>query len=654
MLLTSIMLAFMVVVPGWAWHRGPGLLWQRGLAAAGVGFVLNLAASWLLAEAGLFRLPALGLVLALFTLAGLWVNRRNGLLPGGLVVALLAVAGLALVVLGLAGRSEWLAGGWDPGIYVNEGLLLERTGSWRPALEPQLARLGSKVLNWLCTAFATHREWFPGIPIDTASAALQPSFARLTSVTAGWLALTGGVEAAVRLPLFMGCAAVLAWGWAFTRWWGPRSAWGLAVLLLHPVFVYHLQAPSSEMTELFLAGVLAAGWLDRPWKGRHLVWMASVLLLASVNRLSFPLFGAILLLARASGDAAREDRNSVLREHAAMAAALCVGMVYHHLAVPIAVAKLAHVLPRIEALVVCTCAGLLAVDVALCTPRGLARTAWLRAAVGRWVWPTGVGLFAVWIACGSSGEWRVNSGALVAYTGWIPIALAVVGGLMLARDRATSAPALFAWGLALCALIVLNEKHAAELYPWASKRWLPFLLPLVALGAASLAVRLTGPVLRGLFIVAMAGSLVASWPLLRTAWASAEYVGVSARIEEAAGHMPDDALVVADHFLWATPLALVHGRPVVNGLRLWKDPSAPGAAMVWEQLAAEAARGTPVLLFTTTEKGAALFGSAADGARIIWEEALCYDEQVHSPRNRGFPLRAKEKTWRLYRWMPTP
>jgi hypothetical protein len=644
----AVMLALLVALPGWAWCGAASSWVRRLLMALAVGPVLILLAALVLAEAGLFERPWLVGASVLLALAG-WVRRASRPRWIELPLTALVLSTLVVILLLLPGRGGWIVGGWDPGLYMNEGLLLARTGDLRPGADPILSQLGAEALSWFTVAQRTYVDLFPGLPVDIQTATIQPSFPRLTSVAAGLLAVTVGPDAALRLPLFAGAFALLAWGIAF----GSRGGWvALVVLALQPVFLYHTQVPSSEMIELALVGLLVHALLPASPLARPVAWTALLLFLACANRLSFPLFGGLLLCARAAGDLDRTDRRTVLFEHLALASALLAGLLYPHLTTPVAVAKLAHVLPQIGRAVVLMIAVVLALDGVAwtCAHRLVLWHGWML----RWLGPVAGVIGVGWLVMqrASGAEWSTNLQALLAYTGRPLLAAAAFGLLLLLGDWRAPRRSLLAMVLLLATLIILHQKHAAELYPWATKRWLPFTLPLLAWGVGEVVAKVPAGRWRALASGGVVALLIPSLPLARAAWRCAEFEGVSDVLADVAAHVPPHSLVVADHFRWATPLSLAHGRTSVNGERLWRHPERAATAATWSRLRELARADTPIYLFTSTADGAARLGPVTAGCMPLWREQVTYREVAHHRRSRGFSLRERSKEFALYAWPP--
>ena len=148
-------LRFYVAGVAWAWLL-PWLLspgrrtWQRWVCCAAValtlGTLLSVLGAFLLAELGLFTPVVDCILLAAVILVGgaLGAARvRAGFMAlvkdalPGLIVFLLGV----MTIMHLPRQTEWVAGGWDPGVYLNQGVAVARTGTFHPGPDPALKLL---------------------------------------------------------------------------------------------------------------------------------------------------------------------------------------------------------------------------------------------------------------------------------------------------------------------------------------------------------------------------------------------------------------------------------------------------------------------------------------------------------------------------------
>jgi hypothetical protein len=212
------------------------------------------------------------------------------------------------------------------------------------------------------------------------------------------------------------------------------------------------------------------------------------------------------------------------------------------------------------------------------------------------------------------------------------------------------------------------HKFVAELYPWATKRFLssaPLLTGIfaaIAIDACGQAIRNRG--VRFLFqsglITAM---LIGQWPMMRDAWTHTEYDGLHQMMADITSYIDDEDLVIVDHFLWATPLHMTFGRQALSGERLWAAPAdaRSGAARVF--IHNQAAAGRRIFFLTGTETGMDVFplnslageeegASAADFILLHAFPPYRYPVILHHRNGKGFPRGWRTAYFRLYQWIP--
>jgi len=353
-------LTLAVFVPGWLWtwlwpsatagRLFPTLL-RWGLALL-LGLIVNAWGCVLAGSLGVWSATTAWSVALACAAAGVALGRwrRRPLPPGGLAGLAVCTAFCMAVLLWNPG-SEWVLGGWDPGVYVNEGLLACRTGSFAPPPDAFYRALGPEALRAVATDFGTHWEMFPGVPLNIERAALEPAFPRLTSAVIAVVARFAGPAAAPCAPTLLAALALLLLGAGLAAAGAPAALTIAALLCVgcQPVFLFHAHTPGSELPELILVIGLAVCIWQRP-QARAWTGLAALLTLtAAANRLSFFLFGALLALLWALADCAEPSpRRGHAAERLALAAALLAGSALHRLLTPVAVLKLAHVLPRLH------------------------------------------------------------------------------------------------------------------------------------------------------------------------------------------------------------------------------------------------------------------------------------------------------------------
>lgn len=659
-LLPAVTVALWISLPGlaWAWMLGPFRARTDTFAAVLItGGAFSLLAAVLLAEAGLFTTTALLAAQAWLILTGVLAGRHRAgtaeaVRRGWPFLPLCAIA--TALLLATPNRGEWIIGGWDPGVNINQGLLLSRTGTLHPGPDAALAAIPVEDRALFARPHSGRAEVFPGMPADLASASLRPYFYRATPTLVALLDRAGGRDAALRVNLIAGAGALFLL-YALLRGRSGRIAAlaALAVAALQPMFLHHTQSPASEMLELAL--LCALGFvLSRPASTRSDLVAAILVVAAIINRVSFLFLAPVLVVALAAESASEPDRRAALRRPLAIAAALALGLAWYAFITPGSWIKVAHLGGRLSTLfVLCACA--LVAFLAYRSRRvpkpgdGSRLTLVLTLALVTLLAAREFTRHEPW------SEFGRNVDAWIDYAGAAPLLAAACGLVLLAVGLRWDAwLAALAFGL----VVTLLQKHAADLYPWALKRWLPFTIPLLAVGVAAMldaARRRFGP--RGLAAAALVLA-VATFPLaprIRAAWTTTEYNGVSARLAEVSVAIGNTDLVVADHFRWAMPLSLGWGLPVLNGEPVASSPDLTAADDAARALAAARSDGRRILLLTSTGDGLDAFPPPLSRGMLLREwPPVEYRELIHHRSARDFETRLRSTAFRLYEWRETP
>lgn len=66
------------------------------------------------------------------------------------------------IVLLLPQRGEWVVGGWDPGVYLNQGVLVSQQGSFYPEALPCYKNLSEEAFAAFTRGRGNYIEAFPG------------------------------------------------------------------------------------------------------------------------------------------------------------------------------------------------------------------------------------------------------------------------------------------------------------------------------------------------------------------------------------------------------------------------------------------------------------------------------------------------------------
>jgi hypothetical protein len=644
-----------------------------GARALLVGVLISAFLVFGLGQFGLYRSAALeGMLLGGLSLAGIvpalllhrgrfWQYCKN-CAP----VAALSLCGIS-AIMSLPERDEWALGGWDPGVYISEGVALAQQGTFYPE-DPLLFEQFNDAEKAVFTRTGSGRtERFPGVVLDFERQSLSYEFFRLYPAMIASFYRCGGITAAMRgnsiLGLFV-CFLFLAMLLEYVD--KPHAIVATVILMTQPLWLYHAHTPVSEMLHLFL--MLGAG-LILPYRARGLsarILFAILLLALTLNRFSFLPFAGILIVGVAWSDLDREDRGNVVIERLLQFAAVIVGAWIDLKVAPASLRGWSHsVLSRVLSVagggaLVAVAVDLLGVNVQsrrffAVNPR------WARLAFG-WSF---VGVVLVLYGYGLWGHGDSESDnlcRLVPYLGYVTLGVALCGGLLLVhRDRTISR----VFGCYLVALlgmllIVLLKKWAVDLYPWATRRYLASAVPLVAILAAYPVAKLwqsprfskickVAAVV--LLLVIVGSNAKRSWH----AWSRVETHGVLATLDKIVEQVEADDIIIVDDPAWGMPLRLIYGVEVLNGKHMWRRKDAEKMQVGLDALTRLHAAGKRIRFLTTTRTlGLDIYPVPITPVTLDWMSNESVLEEIeHGSQSDDFYVREKRNVLRLYTWTPS-
>ena len=281
------------VSPRAKWLRRWGLVLCSGLAA-------NLVLMLLAAQCGVWTVCVDWGSWAATLLVGFVLRRRRREKPF-LVSTLLwwaATASLVGIAMLMPLRSEWLAGGSDPGLYQNESLAIARLDGLQPETETIYARMTPERRELFVRSSPGYDEVLPSIPIDMETGALGRYFFPMTPLLGALMSRLGGVEMLCRLGTILGMLSVpVFWTLLCTLGLSFRQrVASLVVWCLVPMAWYQGAIPTSEHLQILFLLTAVALYLDAMRSETRLPWLLGCVLFAAVtNRFSFPALCAVML-----------------------------------------------------------------------------------------------------------------------------------------------------------------------------------------------------------------------------------------------------------------------------------------------------------------------------------------------------------------------
>ncbi len=676
----SLAFTLLILAPGLAWNwllppatdDTPGRKKLHALAVIFlIGLTTSIATALALAEISRLNLRNLSIAIALIALAGMIVRRlkhppEGDRIAGAIIVpviaALILFAGSALIMKS-SHRGEWIFGGWDPGVYENQGIHTAQHGTFHDPPMPLYQSLTAAELDLFTRGSDAYLEIQPGIPIDTATTKIQNYFFRLTPSFIAVLDLCGGIRAATRVNGFAALFTLIVFAGMLAAWRRPaiEIAIATALLALQPLWLYNTRTPTSEMLHLvFICGTgLLLPYLRRNRIAPALLGL--LIFISILNRFDSIVFSALLIAVIAVIDFTRDDRAAVLRERCYLIAGLIAGALADAALCAVTLLRLRSVMPMLLGVTIALLAAVLVVD--FIAARKNLRAHFLH---GPQFWNlllasaaiAGV-LFIVLFRHAEAVARIIGTASNTApYIGWVAL-IAALGGLinLLASPAASREHKFFILFLLGSAVSMLIEGHIVPAYPWSTRRFLPYLVPAVAtLAATFIAVamargKIPGRIAAALFLVAIPLAN-RQHLLIRQAWTSTEFNGTSRALAEVASHLAPGDIIIADHHWWATPLTFIYDRPALNGGFLEKK-----GPEVWPRVADAARRwqheGRNVLWLTSTKTGLRIYGRPVTNDTLVWTSAPVFlDEVKHAKIADGFKTGRREFVFQLHRWQP--
>ncbi len=582
-----------------------------------------------------------------------------------------AIVPLAIVVIGIwrfFPPSEYIIGGKDPGTYMNEGIQIAQRGAIvvhdpvvasvppfaRDLFFPSYGRTDYDSLRFM-------GFFVQDVEHGTVVGQFPHLFPASIAIGYGVDGLTGA-RRAVGVWAILGLLAVY---FAAARLGGRAVAAAAAGLLsVHVITIWFAKYPNAEvvMQALLFAALLANARAhvdgDRFFAPVAGALLGLLLFLRFDVVLGILGVGAGLALGAFAGQRARLGFVVTFAVVAGAAAAYLLGPMRAYSAGPI---LFLETLPTWEswALIAAAAAGLALLTLAWRLPESIK-------ALGRWVPPAIVA--GVWVLAIYALVFRHQAGKLAIHDAeslrtftnlyfTLPALLAALIGLALLSRRFFRDPALISTIL-IFACFLFYKIRIVPTHFWMTRRFLPVILP-GALVFASTAVlggvrwprTLAGSArtaLRVLFIILLAGYYVrVSRPVVH----HTEYSGLIPKLEQLAGMINDDDLVLAesrdtgsDVHVLALPLAYIYGRNVLVLYQARPDKPTLAAFLEWART-----RYRRVLFIGG---GGTDLLSNRYGARSIASERFQVPE-YDSPLN-AFPrfVRQKEFEYGVYEFTP--
>jgi hypothetical protein len=700
--LFSLITTIQIVIVGssWSWmlprfERFNNIFIERliGLARNVLfGLPISLFLTLVLAEIGIYRptvvwasysaVLACGIALGYRHLKDKFAQHLIESIPGMFFFAI----GMA-AIMNLSDCGEWIVGGWDPGVYQNQGLSVAQTGTFHPAGRYCYEELTEDEFRAFTRGGDQYRECFTGIPVNPHNRRFEHYFFRLTPSFTALLTRAGGLRAATRINYVAGFLTVIMFiammaSLSFRR---SHIIFSTILLMTQPIWLYHLHIPSTEMLHLFLIFGIGLLLIMRS-NICAAVLISFLIFLAIVNRLSFLPFAAIFILTCAWLDIERKDRKIIYAERGLYFTALLAGAFFNIIVCSITLTRLSDVFAKLIIFTVALSGLTVFIDILGPRLSGMKliqkkpyfiSVAILSAAIMLlllvYLYQDSNFIMRCWrflarIIPGidaAVGRSSLIMHRLVSYSGGFVTLLSICGALLLFANRSSSVGAAgrgFVFFTASVLAILIFNSYIAPLYPWASRRFLPYIVPLLSITAGYLLSRVfVSRIARPWISKVIAGSLfllaIASNAKMSTsALACTEFNGISEILSEISRQIAPDDIVLVDHSKWGTPLTFIYGKQVLNGQYFFERNKEEGLDTMKVGIAAlRRMHGNQkrILMLTSTQTAALnVYPVKLENAELILEGRTTFDEVIHSKRAASYASREVDKHFRLFHWTP--
>jgi hypothetical protein len=680
---SALLLSVRIVLPGFWWTGGrPARPWPERIGRIVLfGLLLNLLPSLLLCAAGRWTPLLDWLTWSVLTAGGAWLNRsqfqdwRHQGMRLGAVIAIIAAT--AAVPLLLPARSEWVAGGWDPGIYQNNAVAIAHRNGLTPLEDTVFKPLTVTERLLLSNSAETpYQEIMPAVPIRSRDGALPLYFPPLTPVCGAWFYRMGGIPMLTRQPAviaFLGLLPFLALCvmMGFSR---LQQALALGFLLLSPVWWYHQAVPTSEMLYLlWIYGGLASYLQAMEDHRRFPAATVLVLFAATVNHFNAPVVAGLLLLVAACAESVMNIPHRQQRLAAcfvALLAGICWGMHFSWITMfrlQEKDAALSIILTVI--LLTGTLASILA-SRAGSFLRAVWKSPLMRPAALVLVFS--LLLLTTLLTTGLTRDFTLAlldptsladrflhyCAQVMAFHGTAWFLLVICGGLALTLGRKPGARATC--GLVVLALggalaLLLASPGITPIFPWALRRSMIVAIPLMAITQACatawlLEKRSMHPAWRLLLavlaVVAVLGGLKASRHAMRVG----DYAGLPALLDTLDQHIQQGDIIITDDARWGTPLMLMHDRDVLNGERILAGGNATdAAAFLAITRRIQSQHQGRLLWLTSREAGLGIYPVSPGYTEAIVENIrFPYRTVIHGAHEQRFRTESRQAVFSLY------
>jgi len=584
------------LVPGafwsWAFPKEIKSVWQKSIIAIFIGFIFSLSWNFLLNTFFLNSLTINVLGCFVFAIIGYNAGKKRGCfasneLGNTLFFGLRICIIFAIVFVSFNLNSKWVIGGWDPGVYTNQGLnIANNSGFVKPVgfadanLTSDELRMISKTPDEMLSPSSgeEYRELLPGVRIDCETGDVSDLFFRNFPNFIAMLTHWGSVDFGFKANVFAGLMFVLIFFvLCYKRFGFFYSVAFCFMLFLHSLFLYHIKLPTTEVLQmtLFFGFVLLNSWRTNLFIS---VFSALTFFCAVTNRASFIAFGSLYLffvcLAKTTTDESKKDRLIFL---VLTSLGLICGYIYDIIYSSNTISKISYVLDKLLLVALVSIIGSIIVTafssffkkylMKLISVFENRRNGYITASILMLI--TVLIMFFVY---NKSDYLAHQIRMLVSYFGVLPLLFAFAGIFFMLFDPKVS---IYAKGtvifLILVSVVTFSNQYVANLYPWAVRRYVTYSLPLLIQSSIYFPYILWRSKKVFLRVLSVIFILAICLPQAKSAvrvLIHSEYRGIMTRLDQLDNELDENALILVDDHRFATPLMYIYGHKVMDNTLL--------------------------------------------------------------------------------------
>lgn len=579
------------------------LFWSVVISAAwSSAAVLGLAAFGEYAFERLLALNGAMCALLLIAVRGRARLGRSAPWPTWTAIVPVALAAAGFFINFHVPPSEYIIGGRDPGVYINEGIQIAQRGSLTTAdgVAASVPESARDLFFPKSSDPSYYSNRFMGFfLLNPDNGAVVGQFPHLFPA---WLAIGYGINGLTGVRWVSGLAAIL--GLLAVYFAGARvagraaAAAGAGLLAVHVVQIWYARYPNAEivMQPLVFAGVLAFARAHADDDRFFGPVAAALLTLAAFAHLTgviaIAAMVAAAVLERVQGRRARLEFTVPVLAGTALATAYLVTVLPPYFQVPLGFVRNLQAihLVLLAVLAIAAAAALRGSTVPAITVQA---RRWIAIALGAGIW---IGAIYAYVFRAPGGRLAPHDAdALRTFTAFYltpaGLAASLAGVAILARRGALTSPLLLL--TATFSFLFFYKIRIVPEHFWASRRFLAIILPSALLMAGAAAFTGTPAAQRfriarygvGVVLVAWLGwhFTTASRPILR----HVEYAGLIPHVEQLAGMFgPDDLVLVesrgaSDVHVLALPLAYIYDRSILVFATITPDKRAFREFLEW-------------------------------------------------------------------------